>query len=382
MSINLKNCKIEILVLMLISVLCFNHANARSGTRLVKNISRSFEVDQNTNIELTNKYGQVIVNTWEKDSVVIDVEITVYGKNGEMTEKMMRRVDIEFNRFGDFLSIETILDRNSGFFKEMWNSLGDYSKTLLSNNKINIDYEITIPIRSNFKLDNKFGDVFLNQHEGKLQLIVSHGDLKVNKLAGESRIDLSFGKGHFKNINQANMVLKSAELSIRDIGSLNIESSSSEIELTNVESLILNSRNDKISIEKVRMISGRASFSDVAIDSIIDQVNVDLNYGEFYIASVNANFATVHLSGKSADIHLNFEIGAYFDLSIAGRDDQIFLSKNFKGLNKTVSQEDEKEIILTGSVGMIKSKRSSVDVQSINGDIYLFLDDGGGITNR
>ena len=97
---------------------------------LVKNISQSFKVEEKSTLELTNKYGQVILQTWDKDSVVVNVKITAYGKNDEALSKNMERVDVDFTNFGDVLTIETVLDRNSSVFKDVINSLGDYSKTL------------------------------------------------------------------------------------------------------------------------------------------------------------------------------------------------------------------------------------------------------------
>ena len=59
----------------------------------------------------------MIIHTWDKDSVLIDVEITAYGKNDEALSKTMARVDVEIKNFGDLLNIETILDRNSSLIK-------------------------------------------------------------------------------------------------------------------------------------------------------------------------------------------------------------------------------------------------------------------------
>ena len=126
----------------------------------------------------------------------------------------------------------------------MWNSLGDYSKTLISKNKISIDYELTIPISSSLVLDNKFGDVFIDKLEEETKIKVAHGDFKANELKGSSKLNLSFGKCRITRLNKAFLVLISAELNIREGGDINIESSSSKLDMTNIQSLKLNSRND------------------------------------------------------------------------------------------------------------------------------------------
>lgn len=350
------------------------------SNRLTENISRSFLVEEQTTIEITNKYGEVIVNTWDKDSVVINVEVTVYGKSNNY--KTLNRVDIDFDHFGEFLTVETVLDRNSTFFKEMWNNVSDYSNNKLSKSKISIDYDVTIPTNASFNLVNKFGNVFISNHTGILNLELSHGDLKANELDGPTKIDLSFGKGNLKKMNKGNFQLRSYDLDIRKGGDISLESASSEVSIDEVSSLRLNSRNDKIHVREVRMLNGRASFSTVAVDSMIDQVNMALNFGQFDITSINSNFNVVDVQGKSADVNLYFDIGAFIDLSIQGNEQQIYLSKNLRGLDKKYSQENSKQIILTGDVGIYKGKKSTVNVNTQDGDIYIFLEEGGVVTNK
>jgi hypothetical protein len=42
-----------------------------------KQIQKQFKVAPETRIEISNKYGKVELNTWDKDSVVIEVKIRV-----------------------------------------------------------------------------------------------------------------------------------------------------------------------------------------------------------------------------------------------------------------------------------------------------------------
>ena len=108
---------------------------AADDTKLTKTISKAYRVPLNVQLEIRNKYGTITVNTWNKDSVSAKIEITAYGKNQSNVSKELDRVEIEFVNNRDFLLIETVLDRKSGFFAELWNNIGDYSKNLLSKNQ-------------------------------------------------------------------------------------------------------------------------------------------------------------------------------------------------------------------------------------------------------
>ena len=350
-------------------------------TRLTKNIRKSFKVTPTGTIDVTNKYGQVIVNTWNKDSVLVNIEITAYGKDDEQVEKLMDRVDFDFDNFGDFLTIETLLDRKSGFFKEMWNNISDYSKSLLSKNKLNIDYELTIPTTARFNLENKFGDVYVNVLAGQTKLIISHGDLKANIISGSSKIYIGFGKANIKKLNDAYVSLKGAELDLREGGNIDLESSTSEIEIEDVASVKINSRNDDFRINNARFIRGRASFSNLLIQNLIDHLDVDLNYGECEVYKVSENFTKINIDGRSTDMSISFESESYFTLDLFGNEENIVLSKNLNGLNKRVNPEDKDEIFLSGNVGFEKGKLSQVNIKARNGDVYLKLMESGAITN-
>lgn len=368
--------------LIVLGLVISNSSIQAQSRTLTKNISQTFHLEKRSTIELTNKYGQVVVDTWDKDSVSVDVKITAYGKNDEALTKNMERVDIDFKNFGDLLSIETVLDRNSSVFKEIMNSLGDYSKTLISKNKISIDFELKIPNKSSLKLDNKFGDVYIQDITQEATITVAHGDFKAQELTGACRLNLSFGKAWIKKLDKAFIELKGAEFDLKEGGDIDLTSSSSTFEVSSVKSLKVDSRNDKIQLDHVVAIRGYSSFSNIMVDSMLDRIDMELNYGDLMINSINSNFSSVNLKSKTADVNISLDMGSYFSAVLTGREDRMFLTRNFMGMNKTHDVENNKIITLTGKVGMIKPKESQLRIEGESGEITVYLEDGGGITNK
>jgi hypothetical protein len=347
------------------------------SNKLTKSIYEHLKVQDGATINLTNKYGDVIVNTWDTDSVLIEVEITAYGKNDESLDKTMSRVYVDFNNFDDLVNISTVMDLNSSFGVEMW-----FSKNVASKNKVRIDYEITIPESASLFLNNKYGNVFIGDLITKAEIKVAHGDLRIQSLKGSSKINLSFGKGHVKQLDATSLYLNNAKLDIENAGDMRVESSASVIDIAFVQSLWLNSRNDKLKVKKVRSISGRTSFSDISVDSMMDRVDLILNYGDFKVNSINSNFSRVMLIGKSTGIDISFDMGSYFSASITGLEEKMFLTRNFIGMQKTRNEEDDTIISLNGSVGAFKPKQSNVVVTNDRGETILYLEETGGITNK
>src|SRR5690606_33752892 len=78
-------------------------------TTLVKTIEQSFQVNPSATLEVNNKYGGIVVNGWDQDKVAVNIRITTFGKTSYDTEKLMDRVEFDFNVTRDYVIIETVL---------------------------------------------------------------------------------------------------------------------------------------------------------------------------------------------------------------------------------------------------------------------------------
>ncbi|MCK5278772.1 MAG: hypothetical protein KAK04_09540, partial [Cyclobacteriaceae bacterium] len=140
----------------------FCHDIRAQETKLSKSIDKTFEVSGRLSLEITNKYGNVIIETWPRNEVSLKIEIIAYGKDGSAAEKLMDRVEFDFKHSSDFLEVESVFDRKKSFFKDLLNAVGDYSASLLSKHKLQVNYELNIPeTTASITIDNRFGDIHL-----------------------------------------------------------------------------------------------------------------------------------------------------------------------------------------------------------------------------
>ena len=270
-----------------------------SDTKLTKSIDRSFRVSKNSHFELVNKYGQIIINTWEKDSIKLNVTITAYGKNYSEAEKLLDRVDIDFRQTGQYLTTETLLDRRSGFFKELWNNISDYSKTLLSKTKLEVDYQVYMPTTVDLDLDNKFGDIYLGEIDAKCDINIMHGNLRANRIHKTSNIEVAYGDVKIKELAAGRLTLKTVEGDILTLGDVQLKSSSSEIYIKKADKIDIDSRSDKkLRFEEVNRLSGKGLFSKFEIDRLAKSLDLDMNYGEINAASIPFSFSKINVEGK------------------------------------------------------------------------------------
>lgn len=331
---------------------------AQSDTRLSKSISRQFRVPKDITVDISNKYGRVAVKSWAKDSVVINVEITAYARDYRSTQKLMERAEVDFNNLGSFLTVETVLDRGSGTFKELMNSVGDYSKTLMSKNKLTIDFEVTLPEGATLYLDNKFGNVFIADHSGQVKLTLAHGDLKANELKGKTTLDLSFGKANIRKLQEATMTLKAAQVDVQQAKSIELTSMTSELRVDNLMSARVDSRNDKLNFQKVGWVSGKGMFTDWVLGEVQENVDLDVNYGQISMRHVHKEFATVRIASKFTDVDMTLDPGSWVKMDVMAEQDKIYIPGNwFPMLDNTPLEGKEGYIRLTGVVGRTNSKQ-------------------------
>ena len=360
---------------LVIGVLCLSWAinlqAKENNTKLTKEVSRGFAAQKDVTVDVSNKYGQVIINTWKQDSVKIEVVITAYGKRDDLVEKALKRVDLDFRQSGNFITAETVLDRKSGSLKEFFNSVGDYSKALLSKNKLEVDYQIYMPETANIYIDNKFGDVYLEEVFGKSKIVVSHGNLRAYRLHGFARIDVSFGDANLKYIKEGELLLKVAEADITQADAVNIKGNSSKVFIKEAKELGVDCRHDKLTIESVEMIRGRGSFSDVKINTMHVLTDLELSYGQVRINEALDGFNQISINGKSTDIEVNLHGNAYVNADITAVDDKLTMPISQNHTKREAKDDRGKVVNVSGYLGADKGTESRLYIDADGGDTQI-----------
>jgi hypothetical protein len=236
---------------------------------------------------------------------------------------------------------------------------------VLSNHKLQVNYEITIPENTaSVTVINRFGDVNISDVSARIDVTVAHGNLRLNDVDQFSRINMNYGKAKISRIREASIDLKSAELDLGAAEKLNLTSSSSTVQIGSVAFADLQSTNDKITIESAGTISGDVNFTTLNLYFLEEDIRLDQSYGEVAIKGVDAAFNDIRLTGKSTDYTLFFPKNSTFDLRVFTRDDKLVLP-DFPGkIKKRYTDEKSKFVEATGYIGKENSGRKvNIDAQ-------------------
>jgi len=121
---------------------------------------REFEVNPDATLKINNKYGSVHTTTWEKNIVTIKVIVSLDVDSKEKADRILKHIDIVFNASKQEVNVITEIQ-------------GQFPKKM--NKKLQIDYTIMLPKTNNLSIKNKFGDIYVNELEGKADLKMSYG---------------------------------------------------------------------------------------------------------------------------------------------------------------------------------------------------------------
>ncbi len=339
-----------------------------------KNYDRSFLLLRGDQIEVKNKYGEIIVNTWYRDSVRFKVVLKAQGKNQAAVNKMMNRIDINMRKIGGLASAVTDVERRGGgFLGDLVDDLEGYSKSAFGGNKFTVNYEIWVPEDVDMELENRFGNVYLSNLLGNVDIEVAHGDIRGNRIEKSLDLKHSFGKSTFEYINDGTFKLRGVELEIDEAQKLTFESSSSEIQLESCKNLQFDSRNDKFYIEFLENVQGQGSFTDFTVDRLAQAARLDFSYGDIYLRRIDQNFGRVDLNGKSTDINVVLDQASYFRTTIEGPEERMILPNSMLTLQR--EELEDKSILLNGYVGNTNSDVGEFNVAARGGKLIVAIEE-------
>ncbi|MDO9614393.1 MAG: hypothetical protein Q7J86_07680 [Bacteroidota bacterium] len=72
---------------------------------------RRFKIQPETRIDITNKYGRIELNTWKKDSVVIQFRMEINEKKPDKLKKTLDNLDFYISNSQHYLIVKTQVDK-------------------------------------------------------------------------------------------------------------------------------------------------------------------------------------------------------------------------------------------------------------------------------
>lgn len=273
----------------------------------------SFKASLETTLEVENKYGTILIVPWNKDSVQVTADVFLEAKNSSRLRKLKNDVRISFTGNSTYILARTIIGDGSS---RVAAELRTLSNTLGAKSSVEINYTIYLPDYINLVLTNKYGDIYIDDLSGDVDIDLSNGALKANSFSGSSDITLLFAKGSIRNMGTASLDLSYAELDVNNVNQLDLISKSSELQIDTAGVIKIESRRDKLRFGEVEYLYGNSNFTDISINDFIREADCELKYGSLSIDKVLPDFTNILLESDYTDITLYFSQNSAYQLNI------------------------------------------------------------------
>ena len=277
-----------------------------------KSFSKTFSVDNGDKVNFNNQYGSMVIKTWDRKEVKVDVDIKAYSNSDSDVQKLIDEVTIDANKTGDQVSVKTNMgDRNGRYGRNIKNGVTTWRR------EIKVNYVVYMPAINALTAQQQYGNIDLADFSGPTSLKVQYGNLTAGNLnSSNNYIYVQYGKATIQDINTA--VVKheyGGGVSIGSIGTLQLDA---EYVPVNVNT-ITKSANIKIQYGSgltVGSIAGNlllnSEYAKVNINSVKGNTVIKQGYGSLSIGnagklSINSEYTNVTLGTLNGDANIKMD---------------------------------------------------------------------------
>ncbi|MDC6366109.1 MULTISPECIES: hypothetical protein [Flavobacteriaceae] len=349
-----------------VSLLFFCTVVVQAQSEHNKQWNKTYDLSPTGKVNIENKYGNVVVNGWEKNQVKVSVAIQVRHRKDENARKLLDRIQPKAVQAGNFVQfISEIQDRDANIFAKYFSKANPFD---FDKSNVQIDYEVYLPKNAELNITNKFGDIIIDGWEGDLETDLQHGDIWINGDISTAKIEMRFGKFNARKVDYGNIKMDNGSIDIENAQKLKIICSGSDVRLDEVSNLEIYSSKDEVELEQIGDLRGDFKFSNVAIASVTNEMFLTLRIAEVEIGKVLKPDAKINIVQESSEVNMNIS-GMSFEFTATLEQGLLRVPKTFKNVKSHVSNAGSKIRDITATYGA--GNLGDFSINGIKGVIVL-----------
>lgn len=289
-----------------------------------RTISQTYNVSASDKLSINNQFGKVVIKTWARNEVKVDIRIEVSSTIKEKTEEMFEDIDVKHGKDGSTVYFKTEMKNRE--HKEKKDKDGKHQRY---SNSINIDYEVNMPASLALNLRHQFGNTTLPDLQGRVDIDQQFGNLTSGRLSNPGKISVRFGAADIESVDGGNYdfqftnnrtELKNATGDIK-VNIQHCKSSGVVIHAANTNSIDVNAQHSDVAVVVPKDMSAQfnvdthfGSFTNNSSFSISQQGDDTKRYGpnfnKSYKGSSGQGKTKIELDGNFTDFTIGHEVPA------------------------------------------------------------------------
>jgi hypothetical protein len=319
-------------------------ANGDEEVRKKRSINKSYNVSADDKLEIENSFGNVMVSTWDKNEITVDIDIVANAATEEKAQDIMNEIDVKEIHEGHIISFKTKVGEIHNSGNDKHNRKNDEDRAFY------IDYVIHMPSANRLQLENSFGKTEVPDFNGLVSLTSKFGSLTAGKLKNVEEIDVEFGRAAIAEVSNGKVTFKfNKESRIGNVnGNVKISSEFSH----NVQ---FNVADD---IKELSLFESYSGIRTIVTKSLSANIDVHTSFGHFLN---DTEFSIKEQREEDNDY------GPHFDKDYSGKagdgNGKIRIKSSFGTvrLTHTIGTGDDKEKSRDRDKGKYKNKHKDKD---------------------
>lgn len=343
------------LFLAVFFVLSINGSYA-AGDKFTRSIKKEYSISRDAELSVENKFGKIHCANWERNAISIEVTITVEAPNEQKAMRIFDMVSIEIEGSSSEVTAETDIS-------------GDYHGNKESYS-IAVDYLIYVPASISASLENKFGDIYLEQVDGPVSIDLSYGSLEAENLTStDNELDISFSKASIQMINECALDIKYSECMVYDCKRMSVESKFSTMRIEKITAAEIESQYDTYLIGDMQVAEAGAEFSTLKVSKLLKRIEVESQYGSIMIKYVAPKFDEISIYNSFGDVEIGIDEEASYHVDATIK----MGSFSYPRENASISKQTEGYTTSTyeGVIGTMANPTSRLYIESTNAGVTI-----------
>ncbi len=316
-----------------------------------KTYKEKYTVDQGAVLAIQNKFGDVHCQIWDERAVSVTVTITVDASSQERADKVFDKIGVQLSGTPSRVSGVTTVGNISN---------GDFS----------IDYDIRMPRWMNLDLDNKFGEIYIDETDGTAKINLEYGAMDVRGLNSDQNVlTVKFSKCEAGYVKKGKLNIEYGEWDSERVDQFQVYSRFSEITIEEATGLTIDSQYDELNLGKTGQVISVSRFSDVDASLITGDFDFDTEYGEVSVDRITSGFKQGRIRNSFAGVSLGFDPGASFTVDAELKFGDLNYPKDKSSINKEVVGYTTN--MYKGRVGSGSSPQAQLSIDSRNANVTI-----------
>lgn len=296
------------LLLLLIPTISFTTNPVKKHERS-KRIKKTYNVNSDAKLYISNKYGNVEVTTWDKNQVSIEVVVTVKGNNESKVEDKLESIDVDFSATKSLVEAKTIIGKR----KSSWSWWGN-------NNNVNykINYFVKMPITNKADFNNRYGNIYLDELEGSANISCDYGKIAIESLLNKNNtIELDYcSRSTIGYMNAGNVNIDYSKLTVEKSNLLKVNTDYSTFEAGTTKDIDFNSDYGSVTVGEAINITGNSDYAGMRIGTVKKNLTVNTDYGSLRVKNLAKGFENVDIDGSYASIKIGTPSSNNFNFKV------------------------------------------------------------------